>query len=93
MAGRFEVRPAAGADYRAKSKFRTAGLVAAVAGLMLVMVSLIGNSVAGNEGGVDAARKRAVGDGLRRRDALIRRNRCGDIGFLRESRQRNQQHG
>ena len=56
MASRFEVRPAAGADYRAKSKFRTAGLVAAVAGLMLVMVSLIGNIVAGNEGGVDAAR-------------------------------------
>jgi hypothetical protein len=45
-----------GADYRAQSKFRTAGLVAGIAGLILVMVALIGNIVAGNESGVDAAR-------------------------------------
>jgi hypothetical protein len=56
MAISLEVRPAAGADYRAQSKFRTFGLVAGVAGLMLVMVALIGNIVAGNESGVDAAR-------------------------------------
>ena len=56
MAISLEVRPGAGADYRAQSKFRTAGLVAGVAGLMLVMVALIGNIVAGNESGADAAR-------------------------------------
>ena len=56
MAISLEVRPNMGADYRAQSKFRTAGLVAGIAGLILVMVALIGNIVAGNESGVDAAR-------------------------------------
>ena len=56
MAIRLDVRPRAGADYRAQSKFCTAGLVVGGVGLMLVMVALIGNIIAGNESGVEVAR-------------------------------------
>ena len=56
MAISLEARTAGASDYGAKSKFRTAGLVTGIAGLMFVMVTLIANIVAGNEGGADAAR-------------------------------------
>ncbi len=58
-------RPAAGADYRSPSKYRSLGVLLAFLGLMLAVVTLILNIVAGNlSDEVDKARTLAVSFGL-----------------------------
>ncbi len=61
-ASRFALRHA-GADYRAKSRYRTIGYALAIFGLMLAAVSFIANIVVGDLVG-DAGKELTVGRGL-----------------------------